>query len=184
MNALGKALGLFVALALLGAIGFGAWHGFQIIVARFLALDPQVATVTGIACLVALAAAWWIAHSLRTAMQQSKAMALREERIAAYQFFVDYWKEKLRAPARTDLAEKLQLLDRLLALYGAAAVIRAHTALRDLEREGRAQPSDLRTRFSEALVAIRKDLGADTPSGTAQELVRLIFPAPEAVPGS
>ncbi len=184
MNALGKTLALVVGLALLGAMAFGAWLIFQTIVVLFAALDPEVATVTGLACLVALAAAWWIARGLRTAVNQSKAMALREEKTAAYQLFVDYWQSRLAGGTRADRAPaeavgKLHLLDRLLSLYGGAAVIRAHTGLRDLDREGRAPRAELRARFGEALVVIRKDLGADTPRELAQELERLLLPASE-----
>lgn len=179
MNALGKTLAVIVGLALLGAMGFGAWLVFQTIVALFAALDPAVATVTGIACLVALAAAWWIARSLRTAVGQSKAMALREEKTASYQLFVDYWQIRLQQrQARTDQSENLKMLDRLLALYAGAAVIRAHTKLRNLERDGR--HSDLRAGFGDALVAIRKDLGGDTPPELAQDLERLLLPALDA----
>jgi|SRR6185436_19111205 hypothetical protein len=178
MNALGKALALVVGLALLGAMGFGAWLVFQTVVALFAALDPALATVTGIACLIALAAAWWIARALSSALRQSKAMALREEKNAAYQLFVDYWQSRLAGAARSDGADNLKMLDRLLALYGAQAVIRAHTALRDLQRDER--HSALRTGFGAALVAIRKDLGADTPNGAAQELERLLLPAYQA----
>lgn len=173
MNALGKTLALVVGLALLGAMAFGAWLVFQTVVALFAALDPEVATVTGLACLVALAAAWWIARSLRSAIHQSKAMALREEKSAAYQLFVDYWQSRLAGAARSDAAEKLKSLDRLLALYGAQTVIRAHTTLRDLDRDQR--HADVRTGFGEALVAIRRDLGADTAGGAAQDLERLLL---------
>jgi len=175
MKLIGRVVALLFGVSLLFAIGFGAWLGFQGVVALFAGLDPQVATVTGIGCLVALAAAWGIARSLRAAVRQGRVMALREEKTAAYQLFVDYWKERLQPQARTDLSGKLQLLDRLLALYGGAAVIRAHTRLRDLERDGR--HSDLRTGFGEALVAIRKDLGADTPHDAAHDLERLLLPA-------
>ena len=175
MNAFGKTLALVVGLALLGAIGFGAWLVFQTVVALFAVLDPAVATVTGLACLAALGAAWWIARSLSSAIRQGRAMALREEKSAAYQLFVDYWQSRLAGAARGDGAEKLKMLDRVLALHGAQTVIRAHTALRDLERDER--HSDVRAGFGEALVAIRRDLGADTPHGTAQELERLLLPA-------
>jgi len=175
MNAFGKTLALVVGLALLGAIGYGAWVAFHTIVALFGALDPEVATVTGIACLVALSAAWWIARSLRSAIRQSKAMALREEKSAAYQLFVDYWQSRLAGTARSDGPEKLKMLERLLALYGAQSVIRAHTTLRDLERDER--HAEVRGGFGEAVLAIRKDLGADTPGGAAQELERLLLPA-------
>jgi hypothetical protein len=182
MNVLGKTLAVVVGLALLGAMGFAAWLMFQSVLALFAGLDTQVATVTGIGCLVALAAAWWIVRSLRTAMSQSRAMALREEKNAAYQLFVDYWQSRLAGQAQTDGSENLKMLDRLLALYGAQAVIRAHTRLRDLERGGR--HSDLRTGFGEALVAIRKDLGADTLHDAAHDLERLLLPAADARAGA
>lgn len=184
MNIFGKTLAVFVGLALLGAMGFGAYLVFQGIVALFAGLDPQVATVTGIACLVALTAAWGIARGLRAAIRQNKAMALREEKTATYQLFVDYWQMRLRqGQARserlpTELSEKLQALERLLAMYADPAVIRAHMKLRDLEQAGR--HSHLRARFGDALVAIRKDLGAGIPSGAAQELERLLLQAPDA----
>jgi hypothetical protein len=182
MNFLGKTLAVVVGLALLGAMGFGIWLMYQTIVALFASLDPAVATVTGIACLVALAAAWWIARSLQAAVRQGKAMALRDEKTAAYQLFVDYWQARALGQVRTDAAEKLRLLDRLLALYGAQSVIRAHTALRGLD--GKGQHAALRTAFGEALVAIRKELGADTPTGAAQELERLLLQMPEPVSGA
>lgn len=173
MKLIGKIVAVLLGATLLGAMGYGAYLMFQTIVALFAALDPGVATVTGIACLVALAGAWWIARGLRTAVSQSKAMSLRQEKSAAYQLFVDYWQGRVAGQAQSNAAESLKTLDRLLALYGAQAVIRAHTRLRDLERGGR--HADVRTGFGEALVAIRKDLGADTPNGAARELERLVL---------
>lgn len=182
MDVLGRILGVVIGVALLVAIGFGAWQVFQGTVAVFAGLDPQVATVTGIACLVALTSAWWIAHSLRTATRQNRQMALREEKTAAYQLFVDYWQSRLREQAMSDarpasVSEKLQVLDRLLALYGAAAVIRAHTELRDLDSDARARHAELRVRFGKALVDVRRDLGADAPGELARDLERLLLPA-------
>jgi hypothetical protein len=56
-------------------------------------------------------------------------------------------------------------------------VIGAHTALRDLERENGVQHPKLRARLGDALVAIRRDLGTDTPLNAAHELERLLLPA-------
>lgn len=182
MDIFGKTLAVIVGLALLGAIGFGIYLAFHTIVALFAALDPEVATVTGIACLVAIAAAWWIARGLRTAVSQSKAMTLRDERTASYQLFFDYWESVLRQgrapmhPPAAELADKLKVLERLLALYGGAAVVKAHTALRDVEREKGALHPDVQTRFGEALLAIRKDVSSDTPRNFGIELERLLFP--------
>ena len=178
MKLIGQMVALLFGVSLLAATGFGVYLGLQYVVALFAALDPQVASVTGIGCVVALTAAWGVSRGLRTAIRESKAMTLREEKTATYQLFVDFWKNLLRQerastdPLPADLSERLQLLDRLLALYGAAAVIKAHTALRALQQ---ARNQDLRPQFAKALVEIRKDLGSD--SLVAEELRQLLLPA-------
>ena len=183
MKPIGQIVALLIGVSLLGAMVFGVYLGLQYILALFASLDPQVAIVTGIGCLVALIAAWGIARSLRAAIRQSKAAALREEKTATYQLFVDFW-ENLFLQGRprmdqlpADLSEKLQLLERLLALYGGTAVIKEHTALRGLAQDRGAQHPDVKARLAEALVVIRKELGADTPYNTAHELERLLLGA-------
>lgn len=189
MRLIGRIVTVLFGISLLGAVGVGAYLALQYLVAAFAGLDPQVATVTGVACLVVLTAAWMIAHGTNAASRRSKAIALREEKAATYQLFVDFWENVLRQgwardkrPA--DLFDRLQALDRLLALYGGAAVIKAHTALRSLERDKGAQHPDVRARFGEALVVVRKDLGADTPHNTAHDLERLLLPALDAGRGT
>jgi hypothetical protein len=189
MKMIGQIVAVLFGVSLLAAMGFGAYLALQYIGALFAGLDPQVASVTGIACVVALLGALAIASGIGAAIRQSKAVALREEKTATYQLFVDFWENLLRqGRARSDqlpegLSEKLQLLDRLLALYGGAAVIRAHTALRDLERDKGTQHPDVRARFGEALAAVRKELGADEPRNAARELERLLLPALDAGEG-
>ena len=186
MNAFGKTLAVVVGLALLGAMGFGTYLALEYIVALFADLDRQVATVTGIGSMVALAISWVIARAIRASSLQSKTMTLRDEKTASYRLFVDYWESLLRqgrAPMHqpsAELAEKLKVLDRLLALYGGAAVVKAHRALRDLEREKGALHPGVRTQFGVALLAIRKDLGSDTPRNFGIELERLLLPARDA----
>jgi hypothetical protein len=186
MKLIGRVVAVVFAGSLLVAMGLGGWFAYKGVVALFASLDPQVATVTAIGCLVALVAAWGIARSMRAAIRQSKAMALREEKAATYQLFVDFWENLLlQGRARmdqlpADLSEKLQLLERLLALYGGTAVIKEHTALRRLAQDKGAQHPDVKARLTEALVAIRRDLGADTPHNIPQELERLLLPALDA----
>jgi hypothetical protein len=173
-------------LALLAAIGYGAWLALDATVAVFASLDREVASITAIACIAALIASWVVSRGLGAATRQSRAMALRAEKTATYQLFVDFWESFLRrgrAPSDQlpiDLAGKLRVLERHLALYGAAPVIRAHTALRDLERRKGVKHPDLRERLGEALVAIRRDLGAETRLNAALELERLLVPAVES----
>ena len=142
--------------------------------------------VTGIACVVVLAASWWIARAIRAASQQSKALTLRDEKTATYQLFVEFWENLLRQKlARSDqFSDKLKVLERLLALYGGAGVVKAHTALRDKERDKGAQHADVRALLGEALAAIRSDLGVDTPRHIAGALEQLILPACDAEGGA
>jgi hypothetical protein len=172
-----------LGLALLGAIAYGAWLGLRLTFDFFTSLDEGALNLTAIACIVALLAAWTIARGgLGPSERRAKEMALREEKTATYQLFVDFWENLLRR-GRThsdqlpvDLAGKLHVLERYLALYGGAAVIRAHTSLRELERDKGTQHPDVRARLCEALVAIRKDLGADVPFNATGELEQLLLP--------
>lgn len=174
-------------LALLGAIGYGTWLAVDAIVAVFASLDREAANLTAIASVLALTAAWVIARGgIGPSNRQGQAFALREEKTATYQLFVDFWESLLRR-GRThsdqlpvDLAGKLHVLDRYLALYGGAAVIRSHTALRELEREKGTQHPDVRSHLCDALIAIRKDLGAEIPFNAAHELEQLLLPIAQA----
>ena len=182
MKLIGQLVAVVFGLALVAALAFGAWLTFRGIGALFAGLDPQVATVTGIVCLIALLAAWMIARSIGAASRRSKATALREDKAATYQLFVDLWANLVRqGRARmdqlpADLSEKLQVLERVLALYGGTAVIKAHTALRRVAHEKGVQQPEVRAGLAQALVAIRQDLGVDTPHNLAHELEQLVGP--------
>ena len=180
--------GAVIGLALLGAIGYGCWLAVLWIVRVFAGLDREIASLTAIACIVALAAAWTVARGgLGPSEKSRKALALRDEKNATYQLFVDFWEGLLRR-GRTqsdqlpiDLAGKLHVLDRYLALYGAAPVISAHAALREKERAVGTRHPEVRALLCDALIAIRKDLGAEVRADASSELERLLLPmAPEA----
>jgi hypothetical protein len=182
MKLIGRVVAVLVGMALLGAMGIGAYLGLRYFLAAFAALDPQVARVTGIACVVVLLAAGMIARGIAAATQARRAIAFREEKAATYQLFTDFWQNELhRPPAGTDqlppdLADKKQTLDRLLAMYGGAGVLKAHTALWDLKQDKGTHHPDMRARFGKALVVVREDLGTDTPYSIGRDLERLLLP--------
>jgi hypothetical protein len=186
MKPAGRIVVVLVGISMLAAVGYAAWLLLRTVFGFFTSLDPDVANIAGIACLALLAAAWIVARGVGASSRQAKAVALREEKTTTYQLFVDFWESLLRrgrsqsGELPVDLAGKLHLLDRMLALYGAASVIRAHTALRTLEGEKGANHPDVRARLGEAIVSIRRDLGADTPLNAAFELERLLLPPAEA----
>ena len=183
MKPVASLIGAAIGVALLAGLGYTSWLAIGGIVEVFAALDREIASLTALACIVALTAAWIVARGgLGPSERRRKEAALREEKNATYQLFVDFWESLLRR-GRThsdqlpvDLAGKLHVLERYLALYGGAAVIRAHTSLRELERDRGTQHPDVRARLCDALVAIRKDLGADVPFNATNELEQLLLP--------
>jgi hypothetical protein len=171
MSVFGKTFGLLLGLALITAMGAAAYYALDFVVSVFASLDAQVARVTAIASAVALLAAMLLASAIRDASRKSKANQIREQRHATYQLFIDCWQNYAGDAA------KLQALDRLLALYGGAAVIKAHVALRTIAREKGPRHQDAAVQFGAALVEMRKDLGAEAgvPGATASDLQQLVL---------
>jgi len=180
--------GVVVGFALIAGIGWGAWWLLHSVFGFFTSLDRDLANGAAIVALSILSGAWLIARGAREGSRQAKSNALREEKTTTYQLFLDFWQGLLhrgRTPAGdlpVDLSGKLHLLERLLALYGAAAVMHAHSELRALEAQKGARHPQVRTRLGEALVAIRRDLGSDTPLNAAYEIDRMLLPTPETAP--
>ena len=173
MNLFGKTFGLLLGLALMAALGWAAYLAIDYLVSLFALLDAQVAKVTAIASLVVLAAAAIVASAVRNAAGKSRAARVQEQRNGTYQFFVECWQDPATPP------HKFQALERLLALYGAAAAIRAQAELRALVREKGARHPEVATRVGKALLELRRDLGAQEGGVTATELQQLVL-APQA----
>jgi hypothetical protein len=171
MNVFGKTFGLLLGLALIGALGMGAWLALDYVGSLFAGLDAQVARVTAIGSAVVLAASALIASAVRRAAARSRTERIHEQKVAAYQFFVECWQNEGTAP------HALRALERQLALYGGAAVIRAHAALRAIAREKGARHPDAQSQLGKALLEIRRDLGsdADVRGISAPELEQLVL---------
>jgi hypothetical protein len=167
MKRVTQSFNTLLGLALLAAIGYGLYWTFGSVAAVFSRLDAQLASVTAIASVVVLFSASMIARSVRTAAQPNSPPLPHEDKTFSYQLFVDYWSNLLRlqpavdTPLPEEYADKLCLLDRLLALHGANEVIEAHTALRTLERVHGAGHAEVRAGFRAGVAAVRKDLGSD-----------------------
>jgi hypothetical protein len=174
MNAFGKTFGLFLGLALIGVLGWAAWLGLEYVGALVATLDAQVAKVTAIGSAVVLAAAAIIASAVRKGGAKSQAARVQEQKLGAYQFLVECWQDGGVVP------HKLLALDRLLALYGGASVIKAHAALRAIAREKGAGHPDATSQLGKLLLEIRKELGTGAQGITALELQQLVISAPAA----
>lgn len=174
-----------VCLALAGALVFSILLIYRTVIALFAGLDAQIANATGIGCLVVLVMGLLIMRALRSTNRERKEGDLREEKTATYQLLLDFWRNlstgsEVAPLLSVELAEKLEVLDRLLLLYGSASVIKAHADLREVERRKGIRDSQAMALLSKALMEVRKDLGADTSKDVAAELHRLLMPARSA----
>jgi hypothetical protein len=169
MSLFGKTLGLLLGLALIAAVGAGAWLALEYIGSLFASLDVQVSRVTAIGSVVVLAAAAMVASAVRRGAAKTVAARIHEQKIGTYQFLVECWQDTATPP------HKLQALDRLLALYGGAAVIRAHAVLRALAREKGARHPDAAAQIGKVLLEVRKDLGVQVRDISAPELQQLVL---------
>jgi hypothetical protein len=183
-----KFTGVMIGLVLLAGIGWGLYLALEWVIAMFNVLEPQVARVTGLASLVLLLSAAIVAQSIRAANRRPKVAAVpdepreaqREERLASYQLFLDFWHNAQRQGNPSGLwqgpmADKLEVLERLLALHGSAALMQAHAELRKLVAAPETSAQQLQARIAQALLVIREELGADTSAQAAQALHGLLF---------
>jgi hypothetical protein len=170
MSIYSKFFGLLLGLALVAALGWAAYFGFEIVVSLFAGLDAQVGKVTAIGSLVVLAAAAIVAAAVRKGGAKNQGVQVREQKIGVYQYFVECWQDPATPP------HKHLTLDRLLGLYGSGAVIKAHMALRATAREKGAAHPDTSAQLGNALLEIRRDLGGDAAArgigaGELQQLI-------------
>jgi len=172
MSNLGKTFGLLLGVVMIGVLGWAVWLGLEYVGALFATLDPQVAKVTAIGAAAVLVAAAIIASAVRKGGARSQAARVQEQKLGAYQFLVECWQDEGAAP------HKLFALDRLLALYGGAGVIRAHVALRAIAREKGARHPDTTSQLGKVLLEIRKELGTGAQGITALGLQQLVISAP------
>src|SRR5260370_42197131 len=76
------------------------------------------------------------------------------------------------------MSRQMQDVNHLLVLQGSTAVIKAHAAMQSLNVQ------EARTKFAAALLAIRKDMGLESRSLEAKELVQLLLSESDKMHGS
>ena len=185
-----KTFSVLCGVALLGVVGVGGFFIFTWVEELFAIMAFQVGPITTIASVVALLAAKIIASSIRKASKQNKANQLYAEKAMTYQRFIDIWEDLFRHGRDSEdrnpheVSEGLLALDHHLILYGGSGVVKAHAALRVLERDSGAQDPATRSQFAKALIEIRNDLGSGTHDLTAEALQQLFFTNFERVSAS
>jgi hypothetical protein len=185
MRGLGQALGVLFGLALLGAVGVGGYVAIKEIATLLDGVDSPVGRDAVVVSAVLLVAALAITRTIRQSRERARGNQLQSDKAATYRLFVDLRTHLLREGHSSvdgntaEIFDGLQALTRLLALYGSPAVIKAHIALRALERDDGSDAASVRAQFGKALMEIRKDLGAKTLGLQAADLLELLLPGAE-----
>ncbi len=180
MRVIGKMLGAFVALGLLGGLTLLGYMGANRLLNLWTRVDFQVAAAAVLFAASVLAAALVIGASLRRAGKANKDATVYAGKVEAYYSFVALWDELLDQRESPEdlprLAQQMRAVNRSLAVHGATAIVKAHAAMQQ------GPLGEARTRFAEAVIAIRKDLGHTSGSLAAQEWIQLLLPEPEPAP--
>ena len=183
MKNISQVLAVVTALLLFGALIATGIAAFDYLRTLYLSLDPQLARITATSLIALLITAWILSRITRQSAAKRMRQQLGDEITATYQYFVDYWTSVFADKHYPDdNPEEPSILDRLLALYGSAKVIKAHMRLRTMMQKRETPDADVYAEFSKALLAIRKDLGADSQGLSAKDLQLLVLPEqnPEA----
>jgi hypothetical protein len=86
--------------------------------------------------------------------------------------------ERNSKESSNEWAEELRALDRLLIVYSSPGVMRAHVALRTLERKVGLQHPTVKSQLIRVLIEIRQDVGSDMQGLTVEALEQFLFADP------
>ncbi|MCJ7721066.1 hypothetical protein MUO98_01475 [Candidatus Bathyarchaeota archaeon] len=157
MKAINNFLGVVLGLALLAALLAGGYFLVKYAVGVFGRLDPQLATVTAIASVVALICAAIIANGLKS---QDNETGNHDEKAQLYQQLL-YALCPSEPSEREDSdaeVEHLRLKQRL-ALYGSPGVITAYAELERHLRQKESHGAGVQPLLKQLVMEMRKDLG-------------------------
>jgi hypothetical protein len=177
MKTLTVLFGVLVGIVILGAFAVGGYFAIKFGLDLFGTLDPQVATMTAIASLVALLSASIIAGGFKWAGRREKELQVRAEKADLYERLVLMWGARLHQQDRAvDQAAEAELLKLvwLLTLRGSPKVIKAVGALQAVEQEAGAQSQAVHAQLAKLLLEMRLDLGRVGMEPSERDLLDLL----------
>jgi hypothetical protein len=177
MKTLSTFFGVMLGLVLLGAFAAGGYFAIRFGLDLFGTLEPQVATMTAIASVVALLCATIITGGFKWTGRKEAEVQVRADKANLYERISLIWGEKLshRTKAMDQATEdELQKLERLLILRGNSRVIKAYVALQALEKKTGLQNPEIPSQVAKVLLEMRKDLGQDVLSLNESDLVNVL----------
>jgi hypothetical protein len=175
LKALSTFLGVVFGLALLAALVAGGYLLFLYAVGLFGTLEPQAATITAIASVVALVCATIIASGLKSRDHQEHETGTRVEKAQLYKQLLSVssrWGQ-LEREGDTDTENEHLKLKQRLALWGSPGVIKTYAELERRATQEALHGDDVHPLLNELVMEMRKDLGQTTSNIKKDDLLLL-----------
>jgi len=161
MKLLSNTLSVLLSLALLAALGFGIFVGFQAVTNFFADLNKPLAAILATASVVVLLSAVIVAGGIRRAMKRESDQQLRAERAAVYGRFIETLQQSI---SQRDLDTGKtrafsQALKKDMILWASNSVLKQFAALQKIARELWLQDQEFLAQVEKVLLEMRQDLG-------------------------
>lgn len=177
MNAITTIFGIVFGLTVLAVLAAWGYLAFNKGLELFGTLEPQVATITTIASMVAVFCATIVVGGFKWMGRKKQEVALRAERANLYENILLIWGEKLTLGTKTlesSTEEELRKLEPLLTLRGSATVLKSYLALqRQANIVGLHNP-ELTSFMAQLILDMRRDLGASVVNINERDLTAVL----------
>lgn len=177
MNAITTIFGIVFGLTVLAVLAAWGYLAFNRGLELFGTLEPQVATITTIASMVAVFCASIVVGGLKWMGRKKNEVAVRAERANLYENILLIWGEKLtlgRKTLESSTEKELRKLERLLTLRGSASVLKAYLALQRQANTVGLHNSELTSFLAQLILDMRRDLGASVVNVNEHDLTAVL----------
>lgn len=177
MNAITTIFGLVFGLTVLAVLAAWGYLAFNRGLDLFGTLEPQVATITTIASMVAVFCATIVVGGFKWMGRKKQEVAVRAERANLYEKLMLIWGEKLTlSPKAPDssVVEELRKLERLLTLRGSANVLKTYLALQRQANTAGLHNPELTSCIAKLILDMRRDLGVSVVNVNERDLTAVL----------
>lgn len=177
MKLFGTIFGVVLAVGLFGALAVGGYFALKFVLDLFGTLEPQMATMTAIASVVALLCASIIAGGFKWTGRKEEEVQVKAEKANLYERIVLIWGEKLNNRTKAieqSMEDELQKLERLLTLRGSSKVIKIYIELQGLEKNAGLQSREIPSQVATLILDMRKDLGQSVLNLHESDLMKVL----------
>lgn len=177
MNAIATIFGIVFGLTVLAILAAWGYLAFNRGLELFGILEPQIATITTIASMVAVFCATIVVGGFKWMGRKKQEAALRAERANLYENILLIWGERLTLGTKmleSSTEKELRKLERLLTLRGSATVLKTYLALQRQANQVGVHTAELTSSIAQLILDMRRDLGASVVNVNEPDLTAVL----------